>query len=304
MMLDIASSPSTDSDDHRCGHPGPDTAPSRPILIGLCSRAMYSGKSTVAQYLVDEHGFVALKFAGTLKRMIRHLLDITGYDPVFIEAAVEGDQKEAMLVDFRSHLIRVLRIGVVRPVEAMLWAMLNDLAIDDDTINVMLHNGGLDDPVDGIDVTPRLLIYSLNKWLIDCVIARADISCRWLMQSLGTEWGRQCVRSDLWIAIARTKAEAWMRLNGGRPVVFDDMRFRNEMQAILDLGGHAWRIERNSAQVATAHASEGELDGEMMLTLANDGSIADLHDLVDGAIAGLSRLHGIRDSLNTGFPRQ
>lgn len=44
------------------------------MLIGLCSPAMGSGKSTVADYLVRHHGFSRVALATPLKMMTTALL--------------------------------------------------------------------------------------------------------------------------------------------------------------------------------------------------------------------------------------
>lgn len=70
------------------------TLKSKPLLIALTSPAMGSGKSTVADHLVTNHGFILLKFAGPLKAMTRTLLSELGEDGMTIERRVEGDLKE------------------------------------------------------------------------------------------------------------------------------------------------------------------------------------------------------------------
>jgi hypothetical protein len=51
-------------------------------VIGLTGYAG-SGKSTVAQYLVEHHGFTRLSFAAPLKKMLRTLNPIMGLPPIF-----------------------------------------------------------------------------------------------------------------------------------------------------------------------------------------------------------------------------
>lgn len=73
---------------------------------------------------------------------------------------------------------------------------------------------------------------------------------RYLMQTLGTEWGRKKVSPDLWVNI-------WKRDAGraGPNVVVDDLRFPNEADAIRSLGGTIWRVWRPGVH-AMSHASE------------------------------------------------
>lgn len=57
----------------------------------------YSGKSTVADRLISDYGYVRVKFADPLKNMLRSLLRDAGMGPVMIERVLEGDLKEAPL---------------------------------------------------------------------------------------------------------------------------------------------------------------------------------------------------------------
>jgi len=73
------------------------SSPTKPILIALSARAMGSGKSTVAERLMANHGFVLVKFAGPLKAMTRTLLSELGEDAETVERRVEGDRKETVV---------------------------------------------------------------------------------------------------------------------------------------------------------------------------------------------------------------
>jgi hypothetical protein len=80
-------------------------------------------------------------------------------------------------------------------------------------------------------------------------IPELGVSPRLLMVTLGTEWGRDAVRPDLWIRLWKAAAEMHER------VVVDDVRFPNEVDAIRELGGVIWRVERPGL-VAASHVSE------------------------------------------------
>jgi hypothetical protein len=54
---------------------------------------------------------------------------------------------------------------------------------------------------------------------------------RWAMQSLGTEWGRDCIHPDLWVDTEMDKQ--WMHSN----LLFDDVRHANEESAIIAKSG-------------------------------------------------------------------
>ncbi|PZU95022.1 MAG: hypothetical protein DI527_02020 [Chelatococcus sp.] len=92
---------------------------------------------------------------------------------------------------------------------------------------------------------------------------------RQAMQWLGTEWGRELIGSEFWIAAWRAAVERAPGFHGPGPafrgetgfdrlIVADDVRFANEAQAIRDRGGLVVRIERAGAGSASGpgHASE------------------------------------------------
>lgn len=78
-------------------------------------------------------------------------------------------------------------------------------------------------------------------------------SPRHAMQSLGNEWGRDCMDADFWVRMA--KVEMLDQLRQGRSVVFEDVRYFNEAQMIRDHAGQVWRIEGRGG-LPGAHASE------------------------------------------------
>jgi hypothetical protein len=106
---------------------------------------------------------------------------------------------------------------------------------------------------------------------------------RYIMQTLGTEWGRNTIRDNLWVDAALAQARSYMACN--RHVVFDDMRFPNELLAVVKAGGEVWKIVRPGApSPATQHPSEGLLDGyEFDHIIVNDGTIDQLREQVDAA---------------------
>ena len=108
-------------------------------------------------------------------------------------------------------------------------------------------------------------------------------TARHLMQTLGTEWGRDLVHRDVWL-------DMWQSSMPLGPVVVDDMRFPNEAQTIKDLGGERWLVSRlpssqASLVAAFRHPSEGALnDLEFDRVIVNDGSMLDLADTVAAAL--------------------
>jgi hypothetical protein len=92
---------------------------------------------------------------------------------------------------------------------------------------------------------------------------------RHAMQTLGTEWGRMLIDPDLWV-------RSWAaRLPEDGDVVADDVRFRNEAEAIRDLGGRVIMIVRPGLVSAGTHVSE-KMMFEPDETIVNDGDRAAL----------------------------
>lgn len=95
---------------------------------------------------------------------------------------------------------------------------------------------------------------------------------RRLMQTLGTEWGRQLVDPNIWVKLAMRRAQ-WALGQQFAGVVFDDCRFDNEAMAIREAGGIVVKIRGREAAVAP-HSSEAGVD-DMLLSgiITNHGSV-------------------------------
>ncbi|AOR76540.1 hypothetical protein BES08_07120 [Novosphingobium resinovorum] len=205
---------------------------------------MGSGKSTAAQYLVD-HGYDLVKFAGPLKRMTRALLRCCGVSGIVIDRYVDGDLKEVPIGD----------LGEFLPEYAV--AMLQAMG-----------------PVPGaVTLTQGEIIDSLVEWGRATVVP--GVTSRRLQQTLGTEWGREKIHTNLWVMIAIDEAD--LSRADGIHVVIDDMRFPNEFEAVEAADGESRRIVRPGfAVTGGAHASEGQLDLIQMPEIWNTGTVEDL----------------------------
>jgi hypothetical protein len=119
----------------------------------------------------------------------------------------------------------------------------------------------------------------------ESVIPGVGVTGRHILQTLGTEWGRLQLGSEIWLECWRRRALA--HLESGQSVVVDDARFVNEVDAVLRLGGQAWLIHRpgseQNAGSAVDHASEGNLKNYLRFThvLVNDGTFDEFLDMVD-----------------------
>jgi hypothetical protein len=178
--------------------------PRSPKLIGLTGFAG-AGKSTCADILVRNYGFVKLKFASPLKDMLRAL--------GLSEDEIEGDLKFQPCDKLCGH-------------------------------------------------TPRHA-----------------------MQTLGTEWGRNCISPSLWIRAFERQAQEL--LDEGMSVVCDDLRFLNEASTIRHLKGKICRVVKmaGSAGCEDTHPSEQEqLCISIDHYIKNDATIEVLHLQVEELI--------------------
>lgn len=116
------------------------------------------------------------------------------------------------------------------------------------------------------------------------VLPQFGKSPRQLMQTLGTEWGRNLVNPDLWLIVARGSIEQhWSQSNR---VVITDVRFENEANLIREMGGVVWHVLRAASGTQHAHASENGVsfqpDTDRMID--NNTSFEELFNQVDGAL--------------------
>jgi hypothetical protein len=102
-------------------------------------------------------------------------------------------------------------------------------------------------------------------------------SVRYLLQTLGTEWGRKCMGEDFWV-------RQWLATKPDFDrIVCDDVRFGNEAEAIRSLGGLIVRVQREGAgsKVGAGHASETSMGSiSVDCIIINDGDLADLEAAV------------------------
>ena len=116
-------------------------------------------------------------------------------------------------------------------------------------------------PLDGLSVTPRRL-----------------------MQTLGTEWGRNLIDPDLWVHaldVHLRQQPPWQSF------VVADVRFPNEVAWIKENDGFLIYLERADLPPVEDHASEqGVFPSDAHVVLWNDGTIAQIQEEALQAIAG------------------
>jgi hypothetical protein len=78
-----------------------------------------------------------------------------------------------------------------------------------------------------------------------------------LQQTLGTEWGRNCVHQGIWNDILAFRLDTVKRRSPGTLRAFNDsIRFPNEAEHALSIGGILIRVTRPGFPTDLTHASE------------------------------------------------
>ena len=115
------------------------------------------------------------------------------------------------------------------------------------------------------------------------------LTARYALQTLGTEWGRNC-DVDVWAKACIMRAKALAAV--GKDTIVTDLRFVNEAKAVRDAGGFVWRVHRQMRYgpfEPQAHASEREIytpemDRLVDFTIFNFFDLTALKEATDDAI--------------------
>lgn len=99
------------------------------------------------------------------------------------------------------------------------------------------------------------------------------VSPRQMMQTLGTEWGRKMINTDVWLLLAKNEL-----ITHGSGMIITDVRFENEAAWVRKMGGVVIHVKRDAAPTVSAHESENGVHVAELLDhiIMNDGSLEDL----------------------------
>lgn len=92
------------------------------------------------------------------------------------------------------------------------------------------------------------------------IIPHLGVSARYCLQTLGTEWGRNIINSEIWINIAKHRIQE----SEAQVFIIDDVRFDNEAKMILDMGGQVWNLSRDGVGGGDEHISEAGVTNELI----------------------------------------
>lgn len=119
------------------------------------------------------------------------------------------------------------------------------------------------------------------------VLPAVGKSLRELYQTLGTDWGRDKIDTDIWVNQA---ARRYGRL-AGYDVVFSDVRFENEAQFVRGQGGTIIHLRRSAAKGTRLHKSESGVKYQQGCDwiLENNGTLPELYTQLSLLIEEIER---------------
>lgn len=145
------------------------------------------------------------------------------------------------------------------------------------------------EPLKAMIATYYRLVHGANEEAIEAVIEGhlkeeptamlEGKTTRWAMQTLGTEWGRKCIGESFWVNSWAHRVE---RTEGD--IVVDDLRFNNEAEKVLNLGGTVYHVSRPMVGMAASglHSSEDGISVNLIdHTISNSGDLLELMNALD-----------------------
>ncbi len=134
---------------------------------------------------------------------------------------------------------------------------------------------------------PRLLAFTEVRELKEGILEPWGLSPRRMAQLLGTEVGRN-IDPQVWVKNMELRTRTYRDIGMG--IVIDDARFDNEAVWVRENGGRVFHLSRPSDEDGTKHtehASEAGVEKKPEdIVLVNDGSITDLHSMLDEIMEG------------------
>jgi hypothetical protein len=120
----------------------------------------------------------------------------------------------------------------------------------------------------------RMIEGDLKELSYECFVGRTP---RFVMQTLGTEWGRDIINTNLWVNACMRRCSMFDN------VVISDCRFPNEVAAIQEQGGKIICIVRPEPNPSwdDMHLSETGIDAlPYDHIIVNNSTVAALHDKI------------------------
>lgn len=104
---------------------------------------------------------------------------------------------------------------------------------------------------------------------------------RYMMQKLGTDWGRDDINPDIWVI----RMEQWLNTHRYSDVVIPDIRFENEADLIRSRGGIIIHITCRGGIEGNHKSEDGiKVNFQDDYVIDNGGTIDELHTKLEWAI--------------------
>ena len=229
-------------------------------IIGVSGQAG-SGKDTVSDRLIEVHSFVRVALADPIKRFGYHVFHFTSsqlwgpsqlrnaVDPKYFDHSPEWERAMVRLEGYADMFVS-------------------------DVLNISVRQAEN-------HAAKRALV----RWFFWLKEAHPSLSPRIMLQTLGTEWGRNEVDQNIWIDYLLRTAKTLLHEDGNvkrwsydplygpvtaddehiRGVVISDVRFENEFQAIRREGGSVIRILRPDTDASSLSELYETIDTFMAL---------------------------------------
>lgn len=134
-----------------------------------------------------------------------------------------------------------------------------------------------------LDVGEEVLRDRTNKER-PVTVAGIEVVPRHLARTLGTEWGRDMIHPDLWVALTAERI-ACIAKNGRTVFAICGTRFWNEIGMIRAHGGEVWWIDRPETETGS-HLSDRTITRDNCdRVIVNDGTVDQLRMRVESAFA-------------------
>jgi len=106
-----------------------------------------------------------------------------------------------------------------------------------------------------------------------------------MLETLGTEWGRDQVNKDIWTTLVAERIK-----NHTGNIVLSDVRFSNEAKLIRDLGGFVIYVKNENAEKAKgSHSCETSLkNSDVDIEVDNYGTLQQLYESVNYAMRDIA----------------
>lgn len=120
--------------------------------------------------------------------------------------------------------------------------------------------------------------------VLEEIFGSSELTLRFLMKTLGCEWGRDTIRTDIWLRLFEREV---LECREARQLILcDDVRFDDEADLIHQLGGKVIYIGRPQPKLPVrsknaSHISEKGISADRVdSVILNHGTLEEFYDLL------------------------